>query len=588
MAEYKAPIDDFAFTLKHLVKIDKLAQHDTFSEASTEMVDAILSEAAKVAEREVAPTNWNGDQAGATLDEQHAVTTPEGFKEAYQAFSEGGWGSLQFDPNYGGQGLPLSLSVAVNEMVQSANLAWSLCPLLTQGAIEAIHANASDALKQQYLPNMISGQWTGTMNLTEPQAGSDLALIKTTASRDGDQYRIKGQKIFITWGEHDVAENIIHLVLARLPGAPEGVKGISLFIVPKFLPNNDGSLGERNDCKALSLEHKLGIHGSPTCVMSFGENNGAIGFLVGEENRGLACMFTMMNNARLMVGVQGTAIAERALQDALAFAEERKQGIAPGAKTTSAISEHPDVERMLLTMRSLTEAARAIGFVACGGLDYEQTAEGDEAIAACASRVSLLTPIVKGWNTEIAQEVTSLGVQVHGGMGFIEETGAAQHLRDARILPIYEGTTGIQAMDLVGRKTLHDKGAAFAFLLHDIREDCKKAHDTLPAAEAIISKLLTATDKLEDAIDFLLKNTADHPRLMGDMAHSLLQVTGYVCGGWQMLNSWVACEQERQADGTNTEYLAQKEQTAHFYLQHLLPRYLGYSASIKALEEAIG
>jgi alkylation response protein AidB-like acyl-CoA dehydrogenase len=579
MADYKAPIDDIEFTLKHLVKIDRLSKHDLFAEATEDLVDMVISEAAKLAENEVAPTNKPGDQQGLSLDDEGNITSPDGFIRAHQAYSEAGWGSLQFDPNFGGQGLPFSLSNAVSEMMQSANLAWGLSSLLTQGAIDAIHSNATHALKDTYLPNMISGLWSGTMNLTEPQAGSDLALLKTSAVKEGEHYLIKGQKIFITWGDNDMTENVIHLVLARLPDAPDGVKGISLFIVPKYLVDEQGQLGVRNDCKVISIEHKLGIHASPTCVMSYGDKEGAIGYLVGEEHRGLACMFTMMNNARLIVGLQGTSIAERAMQDAEQFATARKQGNDPVTGKTCTIDQHADVQRMLFTMRALTQATRAITYVGCSGVDFEQTAASPEAQAKVKARLSLLTPIIKGWVCEMAQEVTSIAVQIHGGMGFIEETGVAQHFRDARILPIYEGTTGIQAIDLVGRKTLHDKGAAFADLISEMREDSARIANASPDMVSLCAAFDISVDEIEANITTLLKT----PETAASAAHDFLYLNGYTCGAWQMLLTLEVCKSEDSNKEANHDHLERLQQAATFYLKHLHPRYLGHAASLAAL-----
>ena len=472
-------------------------------EATPDLVRAILEGAAQLTEAAIAPLNRSGDQQGSRV-ENRAVVQAEGFKEAYWQYVDGGWNSLPFASEYGGQGLPLVLATAVQEMIQSANLSFSLCPLLTQGAIDAIVMHGSDALKSVYLPNMISGAWTGSMNLTEPQAGSDLAVVRARAERDGDRYRIFGNKIFITWGDHAMTENVIHLVLARLPDAPPGVKGISLFLVPKYLVNTDGSIGERNDAYPVSVEHKLGIHASPTCVMGFGDNGGALGYLIGEENKGLACMFTMMNHARLSVGLQGVAVSERALQHAVAYARERVQGSTPSSPERVSIIHHPDVRRMLLTMKALTEAGRALAYVAMSSQDHIHHSRDEGARKAHDQRVALLTPIVKGWCTEVAMEITSTGVQVHGGMGFIEETGAAQYLRDARILPIYEGTNGIQALDLVGRKFLRDGGAAMAGLLSEIRGVAA----TLDGSEYadIGMALARGVDALEQAGEWLKSN----------------------------------------------------------------------------------
>ncbi len=563
MADYKAPLKDMQFALRHNARLPQLAELPQFEDASDDMVSAILEEAAKLAGGVLSPLNVVGDETGVKLvgDE---VPTPAGFSEAYQQFAEGGWGSLQFDPEYGGQGLPYSLSIPVMEMWQSANMAWGLCPLLSQGAIEAISVNGSDALKATYLPQLISGEWTGTMNLTEPGAGSDLAAIRCKAERDGDHYRISGQKIFITWGEHDMTDNIVHLVLARLPDAPAGVKGISLFVVPKFMVNADGSLGERNDARCVSLEHKLGIHASPTAVMAFGDNDGAIGYLVGEENKGLACMFTMMNNARLAVGLQGVAISERAYQHALDYAGEREQ--------MGVILKHADVRRMLLTMKALTEAGRALAYDACASLDFAHATDSAEE----NTRAALLTPIVKGWCTELAQEVTSLGVQIHGGMGFIEETGAAQHYRDARILPIYEGTNGIQALDLVGRKTLFDKGVAAQALFAEMEEALialQGQGDFAKEAERFAAALALA----KEANAMLLEEGAKDRQWPGAVAFNYLMLMGTLAGGWQLARSAVVAAQTDEGDAT---FLQAKVLTARFYMAQILPRCQGYAAMV--------
>lgn len=584
MADYNAPLKDMKLTLNHVARMPELAQKPGFEDASADMVDAILEEASRVARDVVSPTNWEGDQQGVQLKDG-GVVCPASFKEVYQQYAEGGWGSLQFDPEYGGQGLPFLLSIPVMEMWHSANMAWGLCPMLSQGAVECLDLNGSDELKAKYLPKLVSGEWCGTMNLTESNAGSDLSVVRTKAEPEGDHYRISGEKIFITWGDHEMSENIIHLVLARLPDAPPGVRGISLFLVPKYRVNEDGSLGERNTAKPLSLEHKLGIHASATCVMGF---DNAIGYLVGEPNRGLACMFTMMNNARLSVGLQGVSISERAYQQALEYAFERIQGPAVGTKEAGPIIRHADVRRMLLTMKTLTEAGRAIAYDACGSLDFAAKADSDEAKAREQARAALLTPIVKGWCTEVAQEVTSLGVQVHGGMGYVEETGAAQHYRDARILPIYEGTNGIQALDLVGRKTLMDKGAALAVLIEEMRGAVATAD---PSLTAQAKQLEEAVNGLEKARELLLSGAETDAVLPGAIAYNFMMLAGYVCGGWELLRQANAAV-ELAAQGADDPYLKAKQESARFYMAQLLPRWKGFadmlndgSQSIMALPE---
>ncbi len=575
MAEYKAPLDEMNFVLNELVAMERIAALPGYEDATPDMVAAILEEAGKLTGGVLSPLNRVGDETGVTLTEAGDVPTPAGFADAYRQYVEGGWGTLQFSPDHGGQGMPQVLSAAVSEMVQSANLSWGLCPLLTQGAVEALEANGSDALKAIYLEKMISGEWTGTMNLTEPQAGSDLAVLRSKAEREGDHYRISGQKIFITWGEHDMTDNIIHLVLARLPDAPAGVRGISLFLVPKFLVNADGSLGERNDCCAVSLEHKMGIHASPTCVMSFGDNGGAIGYLIGEENKGLACMFTMMNSARLGVGMQGISLAERAYQHAVDYARDRVQSVAPGHKTAGPIIRHPDVRRMLLTMRALTEAGRALTYTAYAGLDMQRASADPAEVQAQTARVALLTPVVKGWGTELSQEVTSLGVQVHGGMGFIEETGAAQFMRDARILPIYEGTNGIQALDLTGRKTLFDKGAAMDSLIAEMQDCITQAGKGSATLQAMAASMQQAVKALQAVKTYLLEHADSDPSLPGSLAFNYLMLTGTVCGGWQMLKSALVAEQKLAEN--DLPFLRAKLVTAQFYMEQILPRYTSYA-----------
>jgi len=456
-ADYRAPLADMQFILHELIPFSTINSLPAYQEVSDDLVNTILEEASKFAGEVLGPLNWTGDQEGCSYSEG-AVKTPQGFKAAYQQYIEAGWISLAANSDFGGQGLPITLATPVNEMWHSANMAFMLCPMLTAGAIEAIEHHASSDQQALYLPPLVSGQWAGTMNLTEPSAGSDLSAVSSKAIPNGDHYLISGTKIFITYGEHDFTENIIHLVLARLPDAPPGVKGISLFIVPKFLVNTDGSLGKRNDVQCVSIEHKLGIHASPTAVMSFGETGGAIGYLVGEANRGLEYMFTMMNNARLAVGLEGVAIAERAYQQAAQYARERVQGKVPQKTDKLPILHHADVQRMLMLMKTQTEAMRALAYIAAAQSDLAQKHPDASVRDASQKRVDLLTPIVKAWSTEQAIEIASLGVQVHGGMGYIEETGAAQHLRDARITTIYEGTTGIQAGDLLGRKIVRDEG----------------------------------------------------------------------------------------------------------------------------------
>jgi alkylation response protein AidB-like acyl-CoA dehydrogenase len=500
---------------------------------------------------------------------------------------EGGWPALPCNPEFDGQGLPHVLATAVMEMWKSANLAFSLCPMLTHGAVEALEAHGSDTLKGLYLAKLVTGEWTGTMNLTEPQAGSDLAAITTRAVRDGDRYRITGRKIFITWGDHDLTDNVIHLVLARLPDAPPGVKGISLFLVPKFLLDADGRPAERNDVHPVSVEHKLGIHGSPTCVMSYGDNGGAIGYLVGEENQGLACMFTMMNHARLAVGVEGLSISERAYQAALAYARDRVQGYVPGEPERVPIIRHPDVRRMLLTMKSSIEAMRALAYVASASLDFSHHA-GDEALRAHhQARIDLLTPVVKGWSTELGQELASLGVQIHGGMGYVEETGAAQHLRDSRITTIYEGTTGIQANDLAGRKVLRDGGRAMASLITEMRTTQAQLESATGVPGDLAGRLSAGIDALERAVQWLLKHGSHDPHAPGAAGVNLLMLTGTVAGGWLLGRGALAAARRLGEGDSDREYLEAKLVTARFFAEQLMPRASAYAEAITAGSESM-
>jgi len=568
---YTAPVKDIAFVLNNVVGLADLASLDGFEDASPDLVEAILEESARFTADVLAPLNWVGDQQGSQWKDGEVVT-PDGWKAAYAQFIENGWGSLSFPTEFGGQGLPMTVAAAVQEMWHSANMSFGLCPLLTQGAVDAIDHHASDELKNRYLPKMVEGVWTGTMNLTEPQAGSDLAAVRTRAEPSGEHYLITGQKIYITYGEHDLTENIIHLVLARLPDAPEGVKGISLFIVPKFLINDDGSLGERNDVNCISIEHKLGIHASPTCVMSYGDKQGAIGYLVGKEHHGLAYMFTMMNQARHAVGVEGYGIAERAYQQALSYARDRKQGktLLGKNKQDQAIINHPDVRRILMTMRSTTEAMRGLGLECAAAFDRARR-HSDEAVREkMQRRGELLTPLVKGWSTEMGVELCSLGVQVHGGMGFIEETGAAQFLRDARITPIYEGTTAIQANDLIGRKTARDGGKGMSELLSDMNETLAllKQADHLDM-KAISKRLEPAVASSEKATQWLLgQNDATLPSAT---SVEFLMMQGRLAGGWMLARSALAALELKQQDDADHDYLDAKIMLARYYAERMLP-----------------
>ena len=578
MSEYKPQTVEIAHVLADLADIDKIASLPGFEEASADLIEAVLDGAGKLCANAIEPLNVVGDAEGSRVENGQVVEAP-GFKEAFREYSEGGWNSLSSDPRFGGQGLPGVLATAVQEMVQTSSIAFSLCPMLSMGAIDAIAEHATEELKQKYLPKMVAGEWTGTMNLTESQAGSDLSVVRTRAEVCGDHYLIRGQKIFITWGDHSMTENVIHLVLARLEDAPPGVKGISLFLVPKYLVNDDGSLGERNDVEPASVEHKLGIHASPTCVMSFGEKDGAIGYLVGSENNGLACMFTMMNHARLLVGLQGVAVSERAFQHAVSYARERVQG-------GVTIVNHPDVRRMLMEMKALTEAARALAYVAMASMDFAHHSRDEEEQSYHAARVALLTPIVKGWATEISMEVTSLGVQVHGGMGFIEEAGAAQYYRDSRILPIYEGTNGIQAMDLAGRKFQRDGGAA-------LRQMASEMKETLAAVQAdtaltkVASGLEAGIADLEAAMSIMLDAGKQESAFVGAQAFNFLMLVGVVSGGWQLARAALAAAERQQNGSGNSDYDQSKISTASFFAEHIMARTRGYLARLSADADSV-
>ncbi|MDK6202093.1 acyl-CoA dehydrogenase [Oligella urethralis] len=570
---YKVPVDDINFNLKVMGLLEQIQALSAYEEISDDLVDAIIEENSRLVEEEIAPLNVVGDQDLPSC-EQGEVSLSKGFKEALALFAEGGWQSLAHGPEFGGQGFPKLISTVLFENLNAANMAFALCPILTDGCIEAINQAGTEEQKQLYIPPMVEGRWTGTMNLTEPQAGSDLALLKSRAVRQDDgSYRISGQKIFITWGEHNASENIIHLVLARTPDAPAGVKGISLFVVPKFLVNEDGSLGKRNDVVCASLEHKLGIHGSPTAVMVFGDNQGevgegAIGYLIGEENDGLRHMFVMMNEARFAIGLQGTAISERALQMAWAYAQERLQGnaVEGGHRDTVAINQHPDVRRMLMTIKSLTEGSRATALYAASCADLAKHHEDSEQRAHYQAIYEYLVPIVKGFATEMAQEATSLALQVHGGMGYIEETGVAQLYRDARILPIYEGTTAIQANDIIGRKTMRDEGAVAKYFVAEILETASGLAAHQHADLKFIGKALqAAAESYAKVVDSILSLGAERAmRQVFTASVSYLMLAGYMHTGWQLARqALVAAELD---NGNN------KIATALFYAAQILPR----------------
>ncbi len=582
MSEYRAPIRDMQFVLKELAGLEELAKLPGCEEAAPDVVDAVLEEAAKFAEEVLSPLNASGDKEGARFSEGK-VTTPKGFKEAYKLFAESGWTALGSEPEWGGQGLQRLVATPVAEMWKSANHAFSLCPLLTGGAIDALVLSGSDELKKTFLEKMVTGEWTGTMNLTEPGAGSDLAAVRTRAEPQADgSYRIFGQKIFITYGEHDMADNIVHLVLARTPTAPEGVKGISLFIVPKFLVKPDGTLGERNDAWCVSIEHKLGIHASPTAVMAFGDHGGAVGYLVGEENRGLEYMFVMMNVARFGVGMEGVSVSERAYQRARDYANERIQGTDIGVRggPRVPIIAHPDVRRMLMTMRAQAEATRALAYVVAGAHDAATCHPDADQRQRNQAFVDLMIPVVKGWSTEIGIEVASLGIQVHGGMGYMEETGAAQYLRDARISTIYEGTTGIQANDLIGRKMARDRGAVFKRVIGVMREVERELAGSASAdLEAIGARLAVAVDALNRAGDWIVQRFPVDVRAVSASAVPFLRLFGVVAGGWQMARAALVAQARVDAGDDDSFYHA-KVITARFYADHLLTQAEGLASTV--------
>ena len=583
MSDYAPPLKDMRFVIKELIGLEQFAGLDGLDELTPELVDQVLEEAGRFAAEVLAPLNRVGDTRGAQLHEGK-VTMPPGFKEAYRQFVDGGWNGLSGLEAFGGQGLPRIVSLPVAELWNGANMAFCLCPMLTAGVLEALERKGSDAQQKTFLPKLTTGEWTGTMNLTEPQAGSDLSAVRTRAVPQADgTYRLYGQKIFITYGEHDLAENIIHLVLARTPDAPEGTRGISLFIVPKYLVNADGSIGARNDVRCISIEHKMGIHASPTCVLAYGEQGGATGYLVGEENEGLRLMFIMMNHARLGVGMEGVALAERAYQHALSYAKSRVQGRELGVKSGDRVTiiHHPDVRRMLMTMKAQTEAARALAYSAAAALDLANRHPDEAKRAYHQALVDLLTPIVKGWSTELAVEIASIGVQIHGGMGFIEETGAAQFYRDARITTIYEGTTGIQALDLVGRKIASEGGqtmrAAIAELERLDRELSASGNEELASMRAAIS---SASGRLEEATRWLIDAFARDPREAAAGAVPYLKLAGNVLGGGLMARSALIAQARLAAGSGDAEFYQAKIETARFYCEHILPQAVALTHAI--------
>ncbi len=579
---YTAPVKDMLFVMNELAGLEAISQLPGCEDATPDTAEAVLEENAKFCGEVVAPLNWTGDQQPSHWHDGSVTTTP-GFKEAFKAFGEAGWQGIQHPVEFGGQGLPKLLGTPCIEMLNSANLSFALCPLLTDGAIEALMTAGSDAQKQLYISKMVSGEWTGTMNLTEPQAGSDLALVRTRAEPQADgTYKVFGTKIYITYGEHDMAENIVHLVLARTPNAPEGVKGISLFIVPKFNVNADGSLGARNDVHCVSIEHKLGIKASPTAVLQFGDHGGATGYLVGEENRGLEYMFIMMNSARFAVGMQGISVAERAYQKAVAYAKERIQSRdLAGSPGPVAIIHHPDVKRMLMSMRAQTEAARALAYVAAAAHDAAHHHADEATRKANQAFYEFMVPIVKGWSTEMSIDVASTGVQVHGGMGFIEETGAAQYYRDARILTIYEGTTAIQANDLIGRKTARDGGAVAKQIIAQVR----KTEAALSAAGsdelAVIGKRLSeASTALEQVVDYIASTAKTDIKAAFAGSVPYLKMAGIVFGGWQMARAAQVATEKLKAGGGDAAFYKAKIATARYFADHLLPQAVASKAAI--------
>ncbi len=582
MASYQAPLRDMHFVMNELADLAGVAKLPGYADATPELVDSVLDAAGKFATDVLAPLNASGDRQGASFKDG-VVTTPQGFKQAYLRFVQDGWNAIAIPAEHGGQGLPQLVSAAVQEMWQASNMSFALCSLLTQGAVQALLLCGSPQLKKLFLPKMISGEWTGTMNLSEPQAGSELAAVRCRAQREGEHYWISGQKIFITYGEHNWTENIIHLVLARTPDAPAGVKGISMFLVPKFLINDDGTLGKRNDVQCASIEHKLGIHACPTAVLSYGEKDGALGYLIGEENHGLVYMFIMMNLARFDVGVQGLGIADRAWQQACAYAKERVQSadISERRGQPVTIIHHPDVRRMLMSMKSRVEAMRAVTYVTAAGLDHSLRHPDEKQRAQAQAFVDLMIPVVKGWCTENAVDITSLGIQVHGGMGYIEETGAAQHFRDARISTIYEGTTGIQAKDLIGRKIARDQGATAKALIAEMRgtenQLAQSKDETLAAMHA---RLKAGIDAMEEAVNWLVGHYAGNVKAAAAGSVPFLLLVGIVSGGWQMGRAALVAQKKLEAGGGEASFYQAKLGTARYYADHELPKATALKESI--------
>jgi alkylation response protein AidB-like acyl-CoA dehydrogenase len=580
VTEYRAPIDEIRHTLRHVADLDSVAALEGFEHSDPATVEGLLDEAGRFFADVVAPLNRDGDVIGTVRNDDGTTTTPPGFVDAYARYVEAGWSTVGFPGDYDGGGFPWVVNLAIQEMMTSANFSFSLCPMLTQGAIDALLHYGSEDQKETYLRRMVAGEWTGTMNMTEPDAGSDVGALTTKAvPADDGSWRITGQKIYISWGEHDMVDNIVHLVLARTPDSPPGTKGISLFLVPKYFVNDDGSLGEANDVRCVSIEHKMGLRASPTCVMSFGDEGGATGWLVGEEHQGMRVMFTMMNNARLAVGLEGVGLSERAYQQALAFAHERRQGRAPGAdpSTPSAIVEHPDVQRMLLDMRASTSAIRALCYRNAAAIDRASAAATEEERTEADQLAALLTPLSKAWSTDLACEITSIGIQVHGGMGYIEETGAAQHFRDARITPIYEGTNGIQAIDLVGRKVPMDGGAVVRRHLDSMRSTAEKAAG-VEGLEAAATHLHAALDAVTAVTEWLLDDQADPARRLPG-ATTYLEMLAVTTGG-ELLLTGALSVLAASGEGADDDAFADRATLARFFAAHRLARVPGMSAGV--------
>ena len=580
---YEAPVKDLNFVIKNLINLDDLSKIPDYQHFSDDLVDAILEEAGKIGSEVLDPCNLSGDHEGSKRLDSGEVKTPKGYKEAYESLRDGGWFGLEAKEQYGGQQIPVTLSAAVNEIWHSSNMSLALCHLLTQGLIYALQKSASDDQKNFYLPKLASGEWTGTMNLTEPQAGTDLSSIKTKAVKENGHYKISGQKIYITYGEHDLSENIIHLVLARTPDAPEGNKGISVFIVPKFIPNEDGSLGNKNDVSCLSIEKKLGVKGSPTAVLQFGDNGGAIGYLVGEENQGLNIMFEMMNHARFSVGVQGLAVSERAYQQSKMYAFDRVQGIPIDGNKGDPIIDHPDVLRLASTMKSEVEAMRALAIYGGYALDMTKSSQNEY----WETKSSLMIPIIKGWLTERSLEITSNAIQIHGGMGFIEETGIAQHYRDARILRIYEGTTAIQANDLVFRKTLRDNGKAITELVEEINSEISEISNTENnTLKDLCEKMTQSIETSKKVIDHIvsISNNKKRPAVSGV---NYLMMLGYVFGGWMMIKSAAKSLELKNTGELDKDFLNAKVITSSIYISSILPKIESLSSVILKGDEDI-